>query len=280
MRGDYGSYFAWFVDGLHARGRGLVLDTLGRNLPDMFGHIVHRLRPPINPIPDIVASLCVALLGGLGVARLIRRAPVTLTFLGAYLAVVAVWPFAPVRFLLGIWVVLMLLLAAGAQAAAEGALPYVTLPHRRNISRGLGAVASLVLVTGLIGYNVRGYERRWWATTEELSARWIAPKLAWVASHTDTSAIIATDHDEGTVYLYTGRHAVPVTTFTATEYLEPRSLEDDATTLRALVAHFDAHYLVLSSVRLRPAAAAISSAGVPLGDGQHKVVPWAFVLRR
>jgi hypothetical protein len=282
MRGDYGSYFSWFMDGLRERGAGLVFATAGRNLPDMFGHIVHRLRPPTNPIPDIVASLCVALLAAFGLARLIRRVPVTLAFLAGYLAIVAVWPFAPVRFLLGIWVLLMLVLASGAQALLEGALPNARVlgGHRRTLSRAVGAFATIVLVTGVLAYNVRGYQRRWWATTEELSARWIAPKLVWVVSHTDTAAIVATDHDEGTVYLYTGRRAVPVTTFTATEYLEPRSAASDAAALRSLVDQFGAQYLVLSSVRMRPAAAAISSTGVPLGDGEHKVVPWAFVVRR
>ena len=115
MRGDYGSYFAWFVDGLRERGFGLVTATLGRNLPDMFQHVVHRLKPIGSPIPDMLASLGAAAFGLLGFIRLARRAPVTFFFLLAYLAIVAVWPFPPVRFLLGIWVLLMLVLAAGVQ---------------------------------------------------------------------------------------------------------------------------------------------------------------------
>jgi hypothetical protein len=141
-------------------------------------------------------------------------------------------------------------------------------------------LASIVLVGGAVAYNVRGYQRRWWATTEEASARWIGPKLAWVGSRTDTSAVIATDHDEGAVYLYTGRHAVPVTTFSASEYVNPRSLDGDAAALNALVARFKPDYIVLSSVRLRPAAAAASLKGIPLDDGAHQVVPWAFTLHR
>lgn len=282
MRGDYGSYFAWYVEGLRERGAGMVLETLRRNVPDMFGHIAHRLQPPDSSFLGIVVSLCVGILGLCGVARLARRAPVTLAFLAGYLAIVAVWPFAPVRFLLGIWVLLMLVIAAGAQALLEGMLPNVRWlgERRRQASRLVGALASLILVTGAIAYNVRGYQRHYWANTAQLSARWIAPKLAWIASHTDTAAVIATDHDEGTVYLYTGRHAVPVTTFTAGEYLQPRSVEGDATALRGLIAYFEAQYLVLSSVRLRPAAAAISSSAIALGDGEHQVVPWAFRLRR
>ena len=282
MRGDYGSYFAWYVDGLREQGAGMVFATLRRNLPDMFGHLAHRLQPPASPSFGIVAPLCIGVLMLWGVPRVARRAPVTLTFLTAYLAIVAIWPFAPVRFLLGIWVLLMLVLAAGAQTLFEDALPNVRWlgEHRPTVSRAVGIVASFVLVAGMIAYNVRGYQRRYWANTALLSARWIAPKLAWVASHTDTAAVIATDHDEGTIYLYTGRRAVPVTTFTAGEYIQPRSVQGDSAALHALVAHFDARYLVLSSVRLRPAATAISIGSIPLGDGEHQVVPWAFRLRR
>jgi hypothetical protein len=280
MRGDYGSYFTWFFDGVRERGPAIILETLRRNVPDMFGHITHRLRPPTNPIPESVASLCVGLLGVLGIARLVRRAPVTVAFLGGYLAIVAVWPFAPVRFLLGIWVLLMLVLAAGVEVLLEGA-PHATWlgTKRVVITRTAAALVSIVLIGGVVAYNVRGYQRRWWATTEELSARWIAPKLAWVGSHTDSSAVIASDHDEGTIYLYTGRHTVPVTTFTAAEYVDPRPVEGDAAALDAFIARFKPDYLVLSSVRLRPAAAAASVKGVPLGDGAHTVVPWAFTLR-
>jgi hypothetical protein len=275
MRGDYGSYFAWFADGLRERGLALIADTVRRNVPDMLEHVARRLRPPTNPLPDIVSALGVLTFAILGAVRLARRAPVTLAFLGGYLAIVAVWPFAPVRFLLGIWVLLMLLIAAGAQSLLE------TPPNARapKVRRTVGALVSIALVIGLVAYNVRGYQRHWWATTEELSARWIAPKLAWVKANTDTSAVIATDHDEGTVYLYTGRRSVPITTFTAAEYLDPRDARADAAVLRSLATHFQANYLTLSSVRMRAAAAAMSVSGVPLGDGTHKAVPWAFTLR-
>src|SRR5436305_677393 len=42
MRGDYGSYFAWFLDGVRERGPGILLQTLTRNLPDIFSQTVHR----------------------------------------------------------------------------------------------------------------------------------------------------------------------------------------------------------------------------------------------
>jgi hypothetical protein len=282
MRGDYGSYFAWFSDGLHERGPALVIETLRRNVPDMFAHVVHRLEPASNPLPELLFSLCTGLLAIVGSIRLARRVPVTFSFLLGYLAIAAVWPFVPLRFLLGIWVLLLLLLAAGAEALADDDIPgAIWRLHRVRLTRRALAIgAAAVLSGGVLAYNVRGYSRHWWSSTQAMGMRWIAPKLPWIVANTDSTAIIATDHDEGAVYLYTGRRSVPVTTFTATEYLEPRSAEADAAVLRDLTTRYRAQYLLLSSLRLRPTAAAMSTAGIALGDGMHDVVPWAFTLRR
>lgn len=281
MRGDYGSYFAWFIDGLHERGPRIILETLQRNVPDMFGHLVHRLQPPAVALPEVMFSVAVALLALCGLARVARRAPVTLLFLLGYLGIVAVWPFVPLRFVLGVWVLLMLLIAAGAQMLIDDASPNALWHHPRVrlARRAAGFAAAALLAFGVLAYNIRGYQRHYWTNTQDQGSRWIAPKLPWIATHTDTSAVIATDHDEGTVYLYTGRHAVPVTTFTAGEYIAPRSVDADAAVLKELTAIFQPRYLVLSSVRLRPTAAAMSVSGIALDDGAHQVVPWAFTLR-
>ena len=282
MRGDYGSYFGWFVDGIHERGPVLLVETLRRTLPDMLGQLAYRLRAPSMPLLSAFTSCCVLLLAICGAVRLARRAPVTLTFLGAYLAIAAVWPFPPLRFLLGIWVILMLLLASGVQMLLEDRLPNALWhrPKLRLTKRLVGAVAGASLTFGVISYNVRGFSRSAWAVTEEQSWRWIAPKVAWVNARADSSAVIATDHDEGAIFLYTGRRAVPVTTFTAGEFIEPRSVATDSLALRSLALRYKADYVLLSSIRLRPAAASISRAAVALRDGEHQIVPWAFDSRQ
>jgi hypothetical protein len=248
----------------------------------MIGQLAFRLRPPSMPLLGGVTSLCVLLLATCGAVRLIRRAPVTIAFIGAYIAIAALWPFPPLRFLLGIWVLLMLLLASGAQMLIDDRVPNALWhrPRLRLTKRLIGIASAALLIVGVIAYNVRGFAHRGWAVTEEQSWRWIAPKVAWVGARTDTSAVIATDHDEGAIFLYTGRRAVPVTTFTAGEFIEPRAEAIDSTALRSLALHFKADYIVLSSIRLRPAAAAISRAAVPLDDGVHQIVPWAFAVRQ
>ena len=281
MRGDYGSYFGWFMDGIHQRGPGMIIEAVRRNLPEMLEHLSRRLRPPSNPIPNAATSLCAVLLGAVGAARLVRRAPVTLGFLVTYLGVVAVWPFPPARFLLGIWILLMLVLVCGARMLWEASLPVARWRGERSrlTLRLLGGAASFVLVAGTIAYNVRGYQRRWWATTEEQSARWVVPKVAWARANIDTSSVIATDHDEGSVYLYSGRRSIPVTTFTAAEYFSPRDSSADAVVLRTLVTHFQPDYVMLSGARLRGAAAAVSTTGEPLGVAARGGAAWVFRLR-
>jgi hypothetical protein len=280
MRGDYGSYFGWLVDGLRERGMDLVLTTLRRNIPALLQIVVRRLQPPENPIPNLVVSLCVGGLAAFGFVRLARRARVTFVFLAAYCAIAAIWPFVPVRFFLGIWVLLMLVLTSGVQSLIEQRRP-AGAGRDRNLwiaGRAFWVTASVVLVTGAFAYNVRGFSHHWWSTTEAQSARWIAPKIEWVRTHTDSAAIIATDHDEGGLYLYTGRRAVPATTFTAAEYVAPRDVQADAAAFTKLATHWHARYMLLSSPRLHPAALALGAQGTPLGDANHRTVPWVFTL--
>lgn len=280
MRGDYGSYFSWFADGLREHGFGLVTATLRRNAPAMFQFVVLRLRTNDSAIPLLLTWSSVAALALLGFFRLARRARVTFLFLLAYIATVAVWPFPPARFLLGIWVLLMLLLVAGVQAALDWRPPNADRwAHELWIgARVAVAVASLVVVVGAVNYNLRGYSRHYWRSTEEQSNHWIAPKLAWTRANTDTAAIIGSDHDEGSIYLYTGRRSVPVTTFTASEFLEPRAPRADSIVLLELAKRFGPRHLLLSSPRLRSAAAALGGTGSPLGGDIHDLVPWAYTI--
>jgi hypothetical protein len=245
----------------------------------MFQLVVLRLRTSDSLIPLLVSSLSIAALALLGFTRLARRAPVTFFFLLGYFAMVAIWPFPPARFILGIWVLLMLVLASGAQSAFEWRRPDGERARELwLIGRGGIAIASLVALSGAFAYNVRGYQRHYWRSTEEQSNHWIAPKLAWTRANTDSAAIIGSDHDEGSIYLYTGRRSVPVTTFTAAQFLEARTPQADSIVLTALAKQFGARHLLLSSPRLRNAAAALGATGSPLGGDSHALVPWAYTL--
>jgi hypothetical protein len=63
------------------------------------------------------------------------------------------------------------------------------------------------------------------------------PVLEVVGAATDTGDVVASD-EETMVFLYTGRRGVPATSFTADEYLYPRTAEDRGRALEAILAHY------------------------------------------
>src|SRR5438874_792599 len=156
MRGDYASYGAWFADGLRERGASLLVNTVRRNVPEIIEAFTSRLRPAVNPLPSVLTSICFLVLAAAGSVRLAQRARVTAAFLFFYVAIVVVWPFPPVRFLLGVWVLAMLLLAAGIDLLSVS-LPdeWSGRPGARLAARAAGIAAASVLVIGTVSYNAR-----------------------------------------------------------------------------------------------------------------------------
>jgi hypothetical protein len=71
--------------------------------------------------------------------------------------------------------------------------------------------------------------------------------------------VIASDA-EGAVYLYTGRRAVPITSFTAAEYVHDRTANDQIAIVRGLVDRYQPSFVVVTSPRLIEAASRIAAA--------------------
>ncbi len=127
---------------------------------------------------------------------LLRRSAIGLSLLG-YLAILAVWPFYPDRFL---WAVLpwMALTGAAGAVACYHRLPRVRLP----LAVLLGA---MLLGYGL--FQVRGTLGRWWGTQQAQISANFTELLPWVST-LPSDVVLATD-DEALVWLYTHRTAVP-----------------------------------------------------------------------
>lgn len=282
MHGDYGSYTSWLLEGLRTRGAGFPFDTLRENAKGVVDVIASRLRPPSAPWLSIPASVAVLVLAAAGCVRLARTARVTLAFVACYLGIVLLWPFPPSRFVLGIWVVLMLLLAAGAQwlvarLSADERRAYPLWSGARPI---VGYAAAALLLIGAIVYNVQGYKRSWWATTARTNARFIVPKIVWVEHSVDSSEVVGSEHDEGAVYLYTGRRAVPVTSFKASDYLRSARPESIKETLRQLTSRYGVTQSLLSTGVLIRAAESLGAKGRPLLGTVSQPGPWVFEMGR
>ena len=131
-----------------------------------------------------------------GLFLFVRRSAIGLTLIG-YLAILAVWPFPPDRFLWAVLPWLALAWAAGACAACR-------------VGRLRAPVAVLVAAVtfGYTRYEVRGFAGRWWALAAQRISANFEDVLPWVAALPD-DAVVATD-DEALVWLHTGKQAVPL----------------------------------------------------------------------
>jgi hypothetical protein len=215
---NYGAY----ADALSQAG----LATLGVSAPDLPRPLA-ALTLGWIPSAAAVMVLGAAALGLelYGLWLLARRSSIGLTLV-AYLAILALWPYPPDRFL---WAVLPWLALAASAAVAD----LVTRARWR-----LGAIAvAAALLLGFAVYQVRGLAGRWWDT----AARGISGnfrELLPAIRHLPDSAVVATD-DEALVWLYSGRRAVPLYVFTyrGRETVTPPPLDHRAYLERQGVTH-------------------------------------------
>ena len=256
IRGQYGSYGAWLIEGLREHGLTLLAGTLHQNVVTTYAVLARSFSVAAHPALNAIGVAAVLVLAAAGVADLWRRWRAPLLFMAFYLALVLVWPFSPLRFVWGIWPLITLLLACGARwlwVASDG-----VAGRTRTARRAAGAVATGIVLAGTLAFNVRGYANGWWATATHSLAPRIQPQLQWVARATDTAAVIASS-DEGAVYLYTGRRGVPVSSFTAMQYLRDPDPRRHAADLAAIIRALSPDYVIAWSLPSQRAAAALAA---------------------
>lgn len=274
VRGQYGSYGAWFVEGMRSEGVALLWATLRDNVVTCLAIIARSFSLTRHVVSDAVAVLAVLVLGAAGADDCWRRSRVLSLFLAFYIVIALVWPFSPLRMIWGVWPLLMLLMVGGAMRLwrlGENAR------HARAIARPACVVATVVALTGTLAFNVRGYANAWWATTSRSLLPRIQPTIAWVAERSRLGDVIVAD-DEGAVFLYTGRRAVPANTFTARQHVTPRTPAENATVLSKVLGAFAPAYVVGWSVPTLEAARALAVAAPPLLH-QVDTIPAGAVFR-
>jgi hypothetical protein len=244
IRGAYGSYTAWLAAGWRSWGFHLLVVTVPDNVATIGMTIVRSIVPRGSAGLDMLVGGAFALLTVVGVGVAWRRMRLTTLFVAGYLAIVLVWPFSPLRFVWGIWPLVMLFPAAGLAAA------WHSLPVRRHAAARAGVAAlATVVALGIIAFNVQGYANAWWSSNARFHARRVLPQLAWVARATSPNDVIGSDA-EAAVYLYTGRHGVPLTTFTAGEYVRERTLPEETEVMGTLLDHYKPRYVLVTSPKL------------------------------
>jgi len=172
-----------------------------------------------------VAAAAVLGVGLYGLALLTRRSAVGFSLV-FYLAILAIWPYPPDRFL---WAVLpWLALAWAVGALALWRLRWMRVP-----------VALLVaaMAGGYAHYELRGFKGHWWGTqAQAISANF--SELLPVVADLPAGTVVATD-DEALVWLYSRRTAVPfyLERYSGRETLRPTPAEHRAYLERMGVTH-------------------------------------------
>jgi len=258
LTGNYGSYMSWWMRGFSEMGPSMIPETLRRTVPETLAMLSSLFSPVRGIAAHTMSLVALALSLVLGAIALRRRAPVTLLFLAGYAAVVLIWPFSPSRFVWGVWpLLLFVLLAAGRSIASQ---------DRRTppLLRVLAAGALLWVAAGYSAYEQRAVRGHWWASISRSADQRIASAIAWTLANTAPEDVIASD-DEGAVFLYTGRRAVPVASFTTAYYLRERSAVVEAEEgLVPLLATYPLRAVLVGSIKTFNAAQYLATRPVPL----------------
>jgi hypothetical protein len=243
--GNYGSYTAALGEAVDANGVGYLARVATHNLRDLARPVGAVFAPGVGPTTRGLVVLAAIGVLGVGAWGLARRAPATAFFLLGYAAIVVAWPYAPDRFLWGVWPLMLLTLALGAAEGIRGARA------RRATGLPLVAHATLVvaagaLVFGLVRYNARGYQQRWWDTAQRAVARQLLPLVDWTERNTRPGDVIASDGDP-LLHLYTGRHVVPSARWAVEAYPAAADSATRVADLKELLAVYNPRYVLLSS---------------------------------
>jgi hypothetical protein len=252
LEGNYGSYIGWWFRGYHDMGPTMISETLRRTVPETAAMLTALFSPAGGAEAHAVTLMALAALITVGAFALVRRAPVTLLFLFAYTAIVLVWPFQPSRFIWGVWPLVLFVMAAAGTAL-----------WRTPIRLFLAGLL-LWVGAGYAAYEVRAVRGGWWASISRAGDKRISSALAWTTANTSRSDVVAAD-DEGAVFLYTGRKAVPVASFTTAHYLRVRSAELEAREgLEPLLAAYPLRVVLVGSKATFDAAEYLAKRAVPL----------------
>jgi hypothetical protein len=239
--GKYGSYLGWMMKGYREGGSTFGFDVVNKNLVglrDLLAFLVMPTSWAWIRTPVFAAAVAIALFG---LTRLSRRAPVTVLFTLGYFTIVLVWPFEVHRFLMAGFAIIVLTFTVGVSEL------WRAQPQTRVYALGRGALLASVVATcgGFLWYNVRGHRESWWVAVQRDSGERIGAIARWVQRNTSPADVIAVQ-DDPAMYLYTGRHAVPVNDFEAADHLRERALSADMARVSEILHRYRPRFYIVA----------------------------------
>lgn len=255
MEGKYGSYASWLAGGINDSGWTLFTRTLRVNWEAVVDLCVYPFTDSFPP--PLAVATSVALVGVLllGVRWTARHAPVFLASLAGYLLIVLFWPFGPHRFVWSVWPLIVLVAAIGVWVLASHT--------NRRLGLSLAATASLLLGSGAAITTTHGLRTGLYARGQEVGKYRLLPAVAWVLTHTPSTAVISSD-DETAIFLYTGRRAVPTSTFVASGRLAQAGDAPPATRLADIVRFYRPTIVITAWRHTSAAADSLTRTSPPL----------------
>jgi hypothetical protein len=230
LRGTYESYGGWLSRGFHAGGLSLVARTVWSTGRELYGIMMGIWTAGLPSAARPTLALFVIALMVVGLARLRRHAPVATLFVVIHVAIVLLWPYTPARFIWGIWPIVVLLAVLGVLAVRD----WRPMSLGPRVARGTVAAGIICCAVGYATYTTRGYRGHWWSSIPRHAAALARPLIQWTMHNTQPHAVVASNA-EVLVYLYTGRAAVPVTSFSVDDYFNLPTIEARADALRSIL---------------------------------------------
>ena len=251
LRGSYGPYLEWMVDGYRAGGLPFFVAVVAKNLEatwEMIGVFTSPFSAGL--FRDLTSAIAVVLfVSGLIASARRGQAPVMALALTGYLAIVIAWPFWVDRFYWVLWPLLVLVALAGAQALA---VRLGAQGRRRAAATVVGV--TVLLAAGHETYNVRGLARGW-ASSASRGVSGAGIRLIRQVNNTRAfdGRIVASELAP-MLAIYTGLQVLPVEILTTREHVMEKTQADRTDELQRIDRRFRPEaYLVLDGGPFYPA---------------------------
>ena len=255
LAGKYGSYSTWLADGYREGGVEFARAVAQRNLIGMANDLAYAVMPAnVRWLLLLGLAAVVPLVVG-GLVVLVRQAPVLVTYFVLYLLLITAWPFAPQRFLLAMWPIMVL--------ACASAMVWLWKWRAGGVVRWLGLGATVILIGGHVAFNVRGYAEKSWEDPQRRAGLSARPLVEWVAGNTRPDDVLSSEHDV-VVFLYTGRRGVPTSTFLPSQRVRPFTAEENSHWMEKMITTYQPRYLFTGFPPHVTAAESLSARNAPV----------------
>ncbi|HJU74914.1 MAG TPA: hypothetical protein VJ717_14320 [Gemmatimonadaceae bacterium] len=241
VAGKYGSYLSWMIGGYREGGWPFASAVVNKNIADLQHLLDYLVMPIASGWVRGATFACALALFVYGLTRLARRMPVTVLFVMGYSVIVLLWPFEVIRFVMAGFPLLAFVFIYGIVELWRARPPSLLLHAPRSLLLAGGAAVTI----GFIWYNVKGYREQWWTSVQRDSGERIGSVVSWVRRNTSATDVVAVQ-DDPAVYLYTGRRAVPVNDFEATDHVRPSALDHDVANVTGILQRYRPRFYIVA----------------------------------